>query len=324
LKNFAREKSPSKKKTITTLKKMDSPLIDTIKNWQNYDDIFQRIDFLVDEQHIDMELTDKYGQTALDYAFYEVSCIALHLLKKGANAENAFQKAITCRHEHIATWLVQNKLVQLTNYSYWNEDNSCLASAIIWSIHLGWDSTASAIIDDPSFADSIDWHSNCFIGVYSPLLFAIYKGNEFLIDKIMSNDPTLTGYDFHKAIALGCDSKMTRIFLETIDINTIFENEEDDDDEDVPHGNTLLHTAISFGNHEALHVLITNDADDSIKNKGGKTPGECYGSKWSVYKCQILLDSFEQLFIPISTLLEENLVDTNCIESVLQYYCGDC
>lgn len=302
---------------------MDSPLIDIIKNWQNYDDIFQRIDFLVDEQHIDMELTDKYGRTALDYA-YEVSCIALHLLEKGANAENAFQKAITYRHEHIATWLVQNKLVQLTNYSYWNEDNSCVASAITWSIHLGWDSTASAIIDDPSFADSIDWHSNCFIGVYSPLLFAIYKGNEFLINKIMSKDPILTGYDFHKAIALGCDSKMTRIFLETIDINTIFENEEDDDDEDVPHGNTLLHTAISFGNHEALHVLITNGADDSIKNKSGKTPGECYGSKWSVYKSRILLDSFEQLFIPISTLLEENLVDTNCIESVLQYYCGDC
>ena len=304
---------------------MSSPLIEAIKNWQNYDDIYQTIDCLVDQQHIDMELTDNRGRTALDYAFNEYTpSIALHLLEKGANAEEAFQKAITYRHEHIATWLVQNRLVQLTNYAYWNEDNRCLASAITWSIHLGWDSTASAIIDDPSFADTMDWHSNCFIGVYSPLLFAIYKENEFVIDKIMSKDPILTGYDFHKAIALGCDSKMTKIFLQTIDINSIFENEEDDDDEDIPHGNTPLHTAISFGNHDALHVLITNGADDSLKNKRGKTPGECYGSKWSAYKGRILLDSFIQVFGPVGSVFEDNLIDTNCLESVLKYYCGDC
>lgn len=298
-------------------------LIDVIKNWQKYDDIYKTINFLVDEQHIDMELTDVYGEKALGYAFNNDSpYIALHLLKKGANPENAFQKAVTYHHERIATWLIQNKLVRLTNYAYWNDENSCLASAITWSIHLGWDSTASAIIDDPSFTDTMDWHSNCFIGVYSPLLFAIYKGNDFLIEKIMSKNPTLLANDFHKAIALGCDNKMTKTFLETNDINTIFENEEYDDDEDVPHGNTLLHTAISVGNHEALYVLITNRADDSIKNKRGKTPGECYGPKWGVYKSQILLDSFVQDIAPISALLEENLVDTHCIQNILHYYCG--
>jgi hypothetical protein len=307
---------------------MQSPLIEAIRNWQNYDDIYQTIDFLVDQQHIDMELTDYRGQKALDYAFVnDTPYIALHLLKKGANSKDAFQKAITYHHECIATWLIQNKLALIANYAYWNDENNCLATALIWSIHLGWDSTASAIIDDPLFVtDIMDWYSNCFIGVYSPMLFAIYKGNDFLIDKIMSKNPTLSGYDFHKAIALGCNRQTAERFLHAggIDYNHIFDND-DDDDEDISHGNSLLHTAVEFANHDVIILFITSRrVDDTIKNKNGKTPGECYGSKWGAYKSRILLDCFVQDFGLVGSVLEKNVVDTYCLESVLQYYCGDC
>lgn len=303
-----------------------SPLVVAVKNWQNYDDIYKIIDILVDKQHIDMELTDIYKKKALDYAFMNDSpYIAIHLLKKGADPKGAFQKAITWRHEEVATWLVTNRLAGMET-AYYDEDNRQLATAMAWSLYYGWNSTASAIIDDPLFEKNImDWHSWCFIGVYSPLLYAIYQENDFIFEKIMSKNPTITGYDLHKAIALDCNRQTVERFLQAggIDCNHIFDNDEDDDD-DIPHGNTLLHTAVEFGNHAVINLLITMRADDSIKNKHGKTAGECYGLKWGAYKARILLDCFVQDFGPVGSVFEDNLIDTNCLESVLKYYCGDC